>query len=217
MLTVGLVYPCGGQPPIYYCLMLVSKTSLRPATAMLNPGLLCLAAAVDLGAMPRSVSAQELPRIGDLEVVQQERLRFGSMVVPAQGRRTVTATGSVIDEDVLPSVWPDQAGPGRFTVTYDRGNNGRQALDIEVLVMLPVALDYGTVGLRARLTNIVSDVQPATGQTATIRLRNCVTRVCAATFRIGGTLSISRNQGGGSIVLDVPLQASVIRVARSAQ
>lgn len=175
----------------------------------------CLTSASCIATVTQAVSAQSVPLVGNLTVVQADRLRFGSLIVPVQGRRTVTVNGAVIDQDIYASVLPDPVGPAMFTLTYDRGNNGRQALDIEIFVILPSSLEVVTGGVHARLTDLTTDTGAMTGPTTVVTLRNCMTRICTATLRVGGTLSISRSQGGAALTVDVPVQASILLISRS--
>jgi hypothetical protein len=138
------------------------------------------------------------------------------MVLQSSGRRTVTPAGAVIDEAVIAPSGSSSA-PAEYVVRYDRGNNGRQPLDIEFLVVLPGVLRVETGTLSAVLQSLNTDVRAGhngSGQFI-LRISGCMTRICSATFRLGGTLAITRHSGGGTIVVPVPVTATVLSLSRT--
>lgn len=160
-------------------------------------------------------AADTLPVVGDLALTEVSPIRFGSMIVLETGRRTVTPAGSVMDEAVLsaPGAVP---GPAQFTISYDRGNNGRQQLDLDLLVLLPGELRMESGTLSAKLQSIRADIPTSPGaRQFVLRIAGCVTRVCSTSFRLGGTLEVTRSAGGGNLAIPVPVTVVLTNLART--
>ena len=87
---------------------------------------------------------------------------------------------------------------------------------LECLV-LPGVLRVETGTLSAVLQSLNTDVRAGhngSGQFI-LRISGCMTRICSATFRLGGTLAITRHSGGGTIVVPVPVTATVLSLSRT--
>ena len=150
-----------------------------------------------------------------VRVIPGQDLRFGTFAVPTSGYRIVSPAGAVQDSGIFTTMMGD-SGPARFTVAYDRGNNGRNRLDITIHLVFspPPAISSG--GLTARLSALTSDLPNAPlvvpGQVIEIRLPDCRVRVCQTSFQLGGRLDIDRSFGGGPISIAIPVDASVVSV-----
>lgn len=166
-------------------------------------------------ALHHPAAAATLPVVGDLSVTEVSPMRFGSIIVLETGRRTVTPAGGVMDESVLstPGAVP---GPAQYAISYDRGNNGRQQLDLEFLVLLPGELRLESGSLAATLLSIRSEIPSSPGaRQFTLRIAGCVTRVCSTSFRLGGTLVVTRAAGGGNLSVPVPITVVLTNLART--
>lgn len=152
-----------------------------------------------------------------MRVIPNSELHFGSFMVFGSGSRTVTASGTVSDSSIV-ALEGDPPAPARFTVLYDRGNNSRHSMDIELeLVMSPTApVRIGGVSgeLSAFETDLPQALRISPGQAIRISMTNCRTRICSRSFRLGATLNVSRTHGGASLVVPIPFDVAVISVDR---
>ncbi len=135
-------------------------------------------------------------------------------MVFGSGRRTVDVRGGVIDEAIVPLEGSIPA-PARFTVTYDRGNQNRQVLDIEIDLFLSTVGAVRMQGVEGRLSALQTDLPgaslPDAGQPIRLSIPNCRTRTCSRTFHVGGTLNVTRGPGGGaSLVIPIPIYADLV-------
>lgn len=166
-------------------------------------------------ALTSLMSTPAMARPEEVRVRSQSNLHFGTFMVVSTGSRRVSVTGAIIDTAIV-SLDGSQPRPARFTVEFDRGNEGRQTLDItiELVLSAPASARFG--GVDARLggfeTDLVGHPRVSVGDVMTIRLTNCRTRVCGQTFSIGGQLDVTRNFGGAQI--DIPLTIDARIVAR---
>lgn len=148
-------------------------------------------------------------------VTQDAPLRFGSFVVPSSGSRQVTASGMVTNQSII-DAHTGPTGPAQFTIAYDRGNQSRRMLDIQIEVVLFGVPQVTVGGVSARLSSFDTDIPGVSaltpGQAVTISLRNCITRVCSTTFHIGGRLDVTRSYGGAVITVPLPISATVVAV-----
>jgi hypothetical protein len=150
-----------------------------------------------------------------LDIVPQKELRFGSFGVLTSGTRTVSPSGAVTSTGLIPAQG-SVTGPAEFNIVYDRGNESRRAttLVIEVILMAPPRLTQG--GLTATVSDFTTDLPGAAtlapGQPVTFTIDNCITRLCARSFRVGGRLQVQRSYGGGPISIPLPITANVILV-----
>jgi len=150
-----------------------------------------------------------------LRIISNSELRFGTFAVPTRGFREVSASGAVTSAGVF--VLSDTGtGPARFTVEYDRGNNGRRRMDLEIELVMSAPPAFGSGGLTARLSRYQTDlpgysfIEP--GQVIRIEMLNCVQRVCSRSFNVGGRLDVERIFGGGPIAIPIPVDAVLVSV-----
>lgn len=179
----------------------------------------CLAAVACLPLPWGAVALADQPSV---TITADQPLRFGTLLVPASGTRTVGPDGSVADSGLF-GMDGAPVGPAQFTVTYDRGNNGNQygrggSGNVTILVQVIFA-GYQTVrsgGVTGRLSDLTSDLQGAgnqlTGSVATLTIANCSQRRCSETFRIGARLDVTRASGGADLVFPLPATAAIIQV-----
>ncbi|MGB3753209.1 MAG: DUF4402 domain-containing protein [Parerythrobacter sp.] len=172
------------------------------ALAVAAGGLLCMAT-------PATAKQAEL------RVDAQTELRFGSFAVLDQGYRAVGPNGSVQELGIY-AVTRGDTGPARFTVSYDRGNNGRKQLDIEIELVFATPAPFLDTGLKAQLgqyrTDLPGYASVSPGQVVTLRIPGCRQRVCSTTFNVGGRLDVSRSTGGGPVVINIPVDAVLISI-----
>jgi len=151
----------------------------------------------------------------EVRITSEADLRFGSFVLMSAGSRTVSANGTVTDISIAP-VSGNPVGPARFTAVYDRGNNGRKALDVVIQVTLLSVPPISQNGITGTLSAFDSDLPGALnlqpGRPVTITVNGCQTRLCGATFRIGGRLDITRSTGGGSVSVPLQMVATLVSV-----
>ena len=148
-----------------------------------------------------------------LNVIPERDLRFGSFAVPSSGYREVSPTGTVISSGVF-SLNTADTGPARFTVVYDRGNNGRRNLNLRIQLVFSPPPTVQVGGVTAQLSAYRSDLpnapQIAPGQIVEIFIPNCRTRTCSRTFHLGGRLDVTRTFGGGRVAIPIPVDATLI-------
>ncbi len=153
----------------------------------------------------------------EARIIPDSELNFGTFMVFGSGSRTINANGAVSDISIV-SLEGNSPAPGRFTVLYDRGNNSRHTLDVELeLVMSPVS-PVRIDGVRGRLSAFETDLPQALriapGQAIRISLPNCRTKICSKSFRLGARLDVSRDYGGANLVVPVPFDVTVVSVNR---
>ncbi|MCY1669501.1 DUF4402 domain-containing protein [Novosphingobium sp. SL115] len=138
-------------------------------------------------------------------------LRFGTLLVPSAGSRTIGSSGTVQDSGVF-QIGNDPVGPAQFTVTYDRGNEGNRTINVVIQLVVNANQKVRVGAVEGQLSQLESDARTPSGATggalATFTLANCRERRCSRTIRIGGRLDLSRTAGGAQLV--VPLAASAI-------
>ena len=157
-------------------------------------------------------SATAAPR--QLNIVSDSDLNFGSFAVLDNGYRIVAPNGSVQSQGLF-SVNSGDTSPARFTVIYDRGNNGRRRLNLRIQLVLSSAPVMTQDGIVARLSSYRTDLPGAAsvqaGRIVDIDIPNCVQRVCSKTFNVGARMDIQRAFGGGHI--EVPIPADVVLIS----
>ena len=140
-------------------------------------------------------------------------LRFGTFAVPVSGFREISPSGGITSSGIF-ALDSGGAGPARFTVQYDRGNNSKRRLDIVIDLVFSTPPAFAQGGLSARLSRYQTDIPGysaiAPGQTVRVELRNCVQRVCSMSFNLGGRLDVDRSFGGGLVEIPIPVDAVVI-------
>lgn len=150
-----------------------------------------------------------------VRIISNSDLNFGSFAVPTSGFREISATGAVTSSGIF-ALSDTGTAPARFTVQYDRGNNGRQRLNLVINVTFSAPPGFAQGGLTARLSRYQTNlpgyglVQP--GQVIRIELPNCVQRVCSTTFTVGGRLDVERSFGGGPVTIPIPVDATLVSV-----
>lgn len=173
-------------------------------------GAFLASACLMLGSLP--VPAAAAPRT--IQIIEQSNLRFGKIAVPYSGERVVGTDGSVRDTGIL-SAGAADTGPAKFVVTYDRGNEGKRVITVEVQLGISSGL-YSNGGVEARLKNLTSDIPGyamiADGQIVTLSLPNCQTRVCRTEFTIGATLQVTNTGGGAEVVIPTYLDVTVVSI-----
>ena len=178
-----------------------SRRSARGALAALA------CASLALGPAPaRAVPAQ-------VRIIPESELNFGTFMVFGPGSRTVSASGAVSDVSIV-DLEGNTPAPARFTVLYDRGNNSRQVLDIEIELVMSPSVPVRVAGVRGELSAFETDLPQALriepGRPIRISLPNCRTRVCSKSFQLGARLDVDRQFGGASLAIPIPFDATVI-------
>lgn len=150
-----------------------------------------------------------------VSVRQEAPLRFGSFMVFGSGSRTVGTSGEIFDAGIV-GAGDETPAPAVFTVSYDRGNESRRSLDIEIDVTLASVPPVTLGGIRASLSSLSSDLPGGgalvPGDPVRITMTGCTQRVCARSFRIGGRLDVSRSYGAGQLTLPLLVDAVVVSV-----
>ena len=142
-------------------------------------------------------------------------LRFGTMAVFGTGTRTITPSGSVSDSGIFPATG-DNPGPARFTVGYNRGNEGKNRLDVIFLITFGTVPPVTQGGVSATVSNLTSDLPGALtilpGHSVQITITNCRVRLCAVSFNVGGRLDVTSLYGGANLTTPVPVSVTVLSV-----
>ena len=181
-------------------------------------GGLALAGLTALGAWPMAAMAAAAAQPQPDLVVREERdLRFGTMVVADMASRTVHAEGDIVDGTMMP-IGMTGAGPAQFTISYDRGEDDTQPIDVVLAIQLaslpPTAL-HGVVGaLSAFDTDLQGVDRLDPGHPARYTISQCTTRVCEVTFHVGARLDVTSGGSGGALSISPPLTAIVMAVRR---
>lgn len=149
----------------------------------------------------------------EVRIVPDSELSFGTFMVFGSGSRTVSANGAVSDVSIV-AMDGSTPSPARFTVLYDRGNNSRQAIDVELELVMSSPAPVRVGGVEGELSAFETDLPQALrirpGQAIRISLPNCRTRVCSQSFQLGARLDVTRQYGGASIVIPIPFDVTVI-------
>lgn len=150
-----------------------------------------------------------------LLIANDSTLQFGSFAVADRGYRIISPSGAVQSVGIFSTATGDTS-PARFTITYDRGNNGRRNLNLRMQVMFANPAAVTQKGLTARLSAYQTDIPGAStvrpGQTIDVTIPNCVRRVCSTSFNVGARLDVERSYGGGQISLPIPVDVVLISV-----
>ena len=146
-------------------------------------------------------------------VTADQSLRFGSFFTDTAGTRTVTATGSVTGSAIVP-LTGTTPGPARFTITYDRGNNASVAYSLLISVLVPGAASQVSGGVTGTIARFDTDLPGVSallpGQTAQVTITGCQRRLCSRSFRVGGTLQVTRTAGGADLAIPLPIVVTVL-------
>lgn len=150
-----------------------------------------------------------------ISVRQNAPLRFGSFMVFGHGSRGVGTGGEVLDSGIVGTT-AEAPGPATFTVSYDRGNESRRALDITVEVTVSHSGHVTLGAITASLSNLTSDLAGGAslvaGRPVRITLAGCAQRVCSRAFRVGGRIDVTRSHGSGQITFPLLVGATVVSV-----
>lgn len=167
--------------------------------------LLCLALA------PQRAAADS----PQLRVLPLAELRFGTFAVPDVGSIEVSPSGAVQRQGIV-SVTSGDTGAARFSVRYDRGNNGRQRLNLLIQLTVSAPTSFVQGGVTASLSRFQTDLPGyatiAPNQIIEIRMPNCTQRVCETSFNLGGRLDIDRRFGGAAVAVPIPVDAVLVSV-----
>jgi len=151
----------------------------------------------------------------ELRIISETELEFGTFAVIGSGYRIVGPDGSIQSTGIF-SMSSSDTSPARFTIRYDRGNNGRRRLNLRIQLILAPAPMVTQGNLVARLSNYRTDIPGAAnvspGQIVEVTIPNCRTRICSTSFRVGGRLDIQSNSGGGKIAIPIPAEIVLISV-----
>ncbi len=150
-----------------------------------------------------------------LTINQDMPLRFGNFVLFDRGARTVSATGSVTNDNVYP-IGSSSTGPAQFTVTFDRGSDDTREISISYVIQLGAISQFGHGGLSGTLSNFDIDV-PGSGQLGTGRavvqtIANCSSRICMSTFHVGARIELMRAGGSSALTIPLPISATLVSV-----
>lgn len=150
-----------------------------------------------------------------LRILPQSELRFGSFAVPSRGSIEVSPTGAVTRDGII-SITSGDTSPARFVVRYDRGNNGRNRLDLQIQLVISAPTNFVQGGVTATLSRFQTDLPGyaaiAPNQIVEIRMPNCQQRVCETSFSLGGRLEIDRRFGGAEVSIPIPVDAVLVAV-----
>lgn len=156
-----------------------------------------------------------LGKVPSVTVSADQPLRFGTLLIPFSGSRSISPYGSVTDVGLY-AVGNDPVGPAQFTVTYDRGNESRRVLEITLQIFLSPNQFVRVGGVEGLVSDMASDIPGSgdfrTGGQARLTIRNCRERRCSLSFRVGGKIAVSRSSGGASLVLPLSATATVLSV-----
>jgi hypothetical protein len=142
-----------------------------------------------------------------------QALRFGSFFTDTTGSRVVSASGSVSGTAIVPVSGPS-AGPAQFTFTYDRGSNSSRTYALLVQILLPGSSPQVSGGVTGTLSAFDTDLPGVSalvpGQAVQATFTGCSRRTCIKSFRVGGTLKVSRTTGGAQLAIPLPIVVTVL-------
>lgn len=164
--------------------------------------------------LPTSPATANTPQVS---VLPESELSFGTFMVFGSGSRTVSPVGAVSDIGIV-ALEGQPIAPARFTISYDRGNQSRNAMELELEVVLSVPPPTRMGGVEARLSAFETDLPGAMritpGRPFRLIISDCRTRICSRTFQVGGRLDVTRHFGGAQLVLPIPVDVAVISIDR---
>lgn len=161
-----------------------------------------------------------LAKPAEITIASEADLRFGTFMVFGSGSRTVSTSGAVQDQSVI-ALEGRPTGPARFTLTFDRGNESRQVLAIEAVLLISPVAPTRQQGVQASVSAYETDIPGSSGllvpgQPVQVQLRNCARRLCSLTFNLGARLDVTRVYGGADLSLPIPVDVAVLSVDRHA-
>lgn len=190
-------------------------TSIRPFRASIAQ---FAAKAVVVLASMLLVNPPALAREPEVRITADSDLQFGTFMVFGNGARTVSASGAVNDLGVV-GLDGGIPAPARFTISYDRGNEGNVTLDIVLELVFSAPPLVRVNGVEARLSGYETDLPGALridpGRAIRLTLANCRTRICSRSFQVGGRLDVTRLFGGAQLVVPIPVDVTVISAGRA--
>ncbi|WP_298283091.1 DUF4402 domain-containing protein [Novosphingobium sp.] len=152
-------------------------------------------------------------KVPQVLVRADQPLRFGTLLVPLSGSRTVSPQGQITDIGLF-EIRNDPVGPAQFTVTYDRGNESRRSIDIEIQIFLSGSQRIRVGGVEGQVSQLTSDISGSGGLmtegSVRLTIRNCRERQCSVSFRVGARIDLTRSAGGASLVLPLSATATVL-------
>lgn len=105
-------------------------------------------------------------------------------------------------------------GPAQFTFTYDRGNNANTNYSLLIAVLVPGVASQVSGGVTGTIARFDTDLpgisELVPGQTAQITITGCQRRICSRSFRVGGTLQVTRTAGGAELAIALPIVVTVL-------
>lgn len=150
-----------------------------------------------------------------LRILPESELRFGRFAVPTRGSIVVSPTGAVTRNGII-SVSPGDTSPARFTLRYDRGNNGSKVLQLRIRLVFSAPGGVTQGGVTASLSALQSDLPNyptiAPNQILEVVIPNCRQRICERRFTVGGRLDVDRRFGGASVAIPIPVNAFLVSV-----
>ena len=167
--------------------------------------------------LPLCASVELQAKTPEVLIVSESDLQFGKFMVFGTGSRTVSASGVVRDLSIVP-LEGARTAPARFTVSYDRGNESKHVLDIELEIVLSAPPAVTIDGVSGRVSELETDLagtgRVSPGQPIRVWMRNCRTRVCSQSFQVGGKISVDRRYGGAVLSVPIPIDATVLMAER---
>ena len=159
--------------------------------------------------------AQATP--ASLTITADTALRFGAFVVVSAGSRAVSANGTVTNNGIFP-INSAPTGPAQFTVTYDRGNNNPQPIDVTFQLLRSSVSPVSQAGVTGTLSAFGSDLPGAAvlvpGQAVTLSMPSCTARTCSMTFHAGARIDVTRASGGAALSIALPMIANLLSVQK---
>lgn len=187
--------------------------SRRSRCAALATALVAALATLIAGSPAQAATAE-------VRITPDSDLDFGSFMVFGSGARTISPAGTVTDTSIA-SLEGRLPSPARFTITYDRGNESRHVLDIELEVVMSAAPRVRIDGVEASLSAFRTDLPGAPaiapGQVIRLTLPNCRSRICSRSFQLGARLDVTRSYGGAQVLIPIPMDVTVISAERQSR
>lgn len=184
-------------------------------SSRLWPGLIRPVLAVFSFVAMLALSSPTYADVPSAYVFPEGDLDFGVMAVFGSGTRTITPSGSVTESGIV-SASGDFPAPARFSVGYDRGNEGNKSINVIFLVTFGAVPPVTQGGVTGIVSNLTSDLPGAltitAGQTVQVSINNCRTRQCGVTFNVGGRIDVTSLYGGADLSTPVPVSVTVVSV-----
>ncbi|MBD2843119.1 DUF4402 domain-containing protein [Erythrobacter rubeus] len=156
-------------------------------------------------------------RPSSVRVISQSELVFGTFMLFGSGARIVSPSGTVSDQSIV-ALEGTIPRPARFNVQFDRGNESRRALDVEIELFISAPTQVRQDGVDARLSRFATDLpgyaRVSPGEAMVIKIENCRVRVCSRSFSLGARLDVTRNYGGANLTVPINLDARIISKER---